>query len=41
MVDLALAKGVVECVVHVGHGDAQPRRGIAVDDQAGAQSLVL
>ena len=31
--DLALAEGVVERVVDVGHGDAQPRRGVAVDDQ--------
>ena len=39
--DLALAEGVVERVVHVGHGDAQPRRGVAVDHQLRAQALVL
>ena len=39
--DLALAEGVVERVVHVGHGDAQPCRGVAVDHQLGAQPLVL
>ena len=39
--DLALAEGVVERVVHVGHGDAQPRRGVAIDHQLRAQPLVL
>ncbi len=39
--DLALAEGVVERVVDVGHGDAQPGRGVAIDDQLGAQALVL
>ena len=39
--DLALAEGVVERVVHIGHGDAQPRRGIAIDHQLRAQALIL
>ncbi len=39
--DLALAEGVVERVVHVGHGDAQPGRGVAIDHQLRAQALVL
>ena len=39
--DLALAEGVVERVVHVGHGDSQPRRSVAVDQQLGAQALIL
>ena len=39
--DLALPEGVVKRVVHVGHGDAQPGSGVAVDHQLGAQSLVL
>ncbi len=39
--DLALTEGIVERVVNVGHGDAQPRSGVAVDNQLGAQALVL
>ena len=39
--DLALSEGVVEGVVDVGHGDAEAGGGVAVDDQAGAQALVL
>ena len=39
--DLALAEGVVEGVVDVGHGDAEAGGGVAVDDQAGAEALVL
>ncbi len=38
---LALAEGVVERIVHVGHGNAKPGCGVAVDDQVGRQSLVL
>ncbi len=39
--DLALAEGIVERVVDVGHGDAQPRSGVAVNDQLGSEALVL
>ena len=31
--DLALAEGVVERVVDVGHGDAEAGGGVAVDDE--------
>ena len=30
--DLALAEGVVERVVDLAHGDAEPRRGVTIDD---------
>jgi len=33
--NLPLSKGIVERVIHVGHGDAQPRSRVAVDDQIG------
>ena len=39
--DLALPEGIVEGVVHIGHGNAQPGRGVAIDHQFGAQALVL
>ena len=39
--DLALAEGIVERVVDVGHGDAEARCGVAIDDQVGAETLVL
>ncbi len=39
--DLALAEGVVEGVVDVGHGDAEAGGGIAIDDQLRAQALIL
>jgi hypothetical protein len=38
---LALAKSVVERVVDLGDGDAEPRRGIAVDGDVGLEPLVL
>ena len=39
--DLALAEGVVEGVVDVGHGDAEAGRGVAVNDERCAQALIL
>ena len=39
--DLALAEGVVERVVDVGHGDAETRRSVAIDDELRAEALVL
>ena len=39
--DLALAECVVERVVDLGRRDAEPRGGVAVDDEIGLQALLL
>ena len=39
--DLPLAEGIVERVVDIGHGNAQPCRSIAVDDELSAEPLIL